>query len=112
MALRLTKPWRELTSEEVRSVSGQLGVYELANDQGEVIYIGNAGGRSLFGLRGELTARIGQASQFRIEINTAYRTRHRELLMVHKADHDAYPINNTEAEVRGLGTLSVAGGNS
>ena len=54
MAIRLNKPWRALGNAEVASLPGQLGVYEIADGNGGVRFIGMAGGRSLFGLRGEL----------------------------------------------------------
>ena len=54
MSIRLEKPWIELTPEAVKALPGQLGVYQLADASGCVVYIGFAGGRSLFGLRSEL----------------------------------------------------------
>ena len=45
--IRMIKPWRPLTPEEADKVAGNLGVYQLANDAGEVLYIGAATGRSL-----------------------------------------------------------------
>ncbi len=59
MAVRLDKPWGTFTEQEVARVGGQLGVFELADEQGNVVYIGGAGGRSLFGLRGELQPWLG-----------------------------------------------------
>ena len=53
----MTKPWRPLELEEVKKLAGNLGVYQLANEAGEVVYIGAATGQSIYGLRGEL---IGQ----------------------------------------------------
>ena len=54
----------------------------------------------------ELERRIGSAARFRFEVNTAYKTRQQELLMVHFADNGRYPELNTELETRGLGRLS------
>ena len=69
MAIRLEKPWIELTAEAVKALPGQLGVYQLAEAEGRVVYIGYAGGRSLFGLRSELERaleeRPGGATRFR-----------------------------------------------
>lgn len=106
MAVRLSKPWQALTEENVESVPGQLGVYELADEREDIVFIGNADARSLFGLKGELIDRIGQASFFRLEVTTAYRTRCRELLMAYHADMKVYPPLNTEEETRDLGRLS------
>ena len=104
--MRLNKPWLPLEDSQVERIGAQLGVFELADDSGRVLYIGAADALSLFGLRGELEHRIGSATRFRVEVNTAYRTRQRELLMVHFADHGRYPEFNTEQETRGLGRLS------
>ena len=57
MAVRMTKPWRPLTLTEAKRLSGNLGVYELSNEEGEVVYIGAATGHSLYGLRGEVMAK-------------------------------------------------------
>ena len=106
MAVRLEKPWRKLVQEELGSVHGQMGVFQLANADHEIIFIGFAGGRSLFGLKGELQEHLGSADSFRLEITTAYKTGHQERLMVHLAGHGHYPALNTAEETRGLGRLS------
>jgi hypothetical protein len=108
MAIRLEKPWRPLTSEAIATLPGQLGVFELADDAARVLYIGYAGGRSLFGLRSEVgraRARAPDARCFRCEITMQYLTRHQELLMLHVADHGAVPEGNRGEELR-LGRLS------
>jgi len=107
VAIRLEKPWQELAS--IDGLPGHMGVFELADAQGQVIYIGFAGGRSRFGLRGEIaaaTARMPNACGFRLEVTTAYLTRWQELLMVHGADYGRLPVGN--ANVSGLGRLSPA----
>ena len=43
MALRLQKPWLS-SAEALRQVRGQMGVYQLANEEGEVILVSYAGG--------------------------------------------------------------------
>ena len=103
MQLRLTKTWLEFTPDRVARVSGQLGVYQLATDDGSVLYIGYAGGRSLFGLRSELEKHLGTsgATRFRYEVNMQYLTRYKELLMLHQADTGALPaFNQSEAPLR------------
>ena len=55
MPVRLDKPWIPLTPEHIAQLPGHLGVYQLADAAGEIVYIGMAGGRSLFGLKGALT---------------------------------------------------------
>ena len=107
MNLRLAKPWLELNAETLAHVPGQLGVYQLADAHEGVLYIGYAGGKSLFGLRSELQRHLGNTTAvlFRFEVNMQYLTRHKELLMLHKADHAQLPaMNAAEPPVR-LGRL-------
>jgi hypothetical protein len=109
MAIRLTKPWQALTAAAVRGLPGQLGVFELADGEGRVVFIGYAGGRSLFGLRSEVDkARLTHAAvatQFRCEITMQYLSRYEELLMLHLADHGAMPSENSDRP-ENLGRLS------
>jgi hypothetical protein len=108
MAVRLTKPFTPFSAAEVEKLPGHMGVFELADAGGEVVYIGYAGGRSLFGLRGELGAllNVSGASQFRTEVNTAYLTRYQELLMAFMADHGRLPAENDADKTPRLGRLS------
>lgn len=110
MAIRLDKDWIDLTDENVQKLAGQLGVYQLGNADGDILYIGVAGGRSLFGLRGEIGKALDDpptdATCFRYEVNSCYSTRHQELLMVFKADHDRLPVANTDVDESQLGRLS------
>jgi len=105
MRLHLDKPWIPLDSEHVALVPGQLGVFQLADASGSVVYVGYAGGRSLFGLRSELSVRIGAASTFRYEVNMQYQTRYRELLMLHQGANGALPIMNQAEAPISLGRL-------
>ena len=79
----------------------------------DTVHIGFAGGRSLYGLKGEvrdLAARIPDATQVRWEVNTAYQSRFRELLWAHNADFGELPKYNVEFNHRParLGRLSPA----
>ena len=97
--LRLDKPWRPLTADEIARLPGQLGVYQVADAAGAILYIGQAGARAPFGLRSELQRELaerGPSHQFRVEVNQQYRTRWFELLMVHKADHGSLPLDNAK----------------
>jgi hypothetical protein len=110
MAIRMTKPWLDLTPENVKRLTGQLGVFQLADASGKIVAIGFAGGRSLFGLRGEveraMRERPADAAKFRVEVNQQYTTRYQELLMVHVADHGSLPaINQLDPPPR-LGRMS------
>ena len=107
MAVRCTKPWRTIDAALLAALPGQLGVFELADASGDVIFIGRAGSASLFGLRSEIAQRaaeVADARSLRLEITTAYHTRYLELLMAHRADHGALPRCN--APMPSLGRLS------
>jgi hypothetical protein len=82
-----------------------MGVFQLGDDAGAVLYIGFAGGKSLFGLRGELEKRLGTAPRFRYEVNNQYQTRWRELLMLHQAAHGGVPELNLREPLPKLGQL-------
>ena len=107
MSVRLTKPWSPAGA--AGKLTGQMGVYQLGDEAGNVIAIGYAGGRSTFGLRGEVETALKRhpdAVSYRVEVTSAYLSRYRELLMVHLADFGSLPPGN-EA-VAGLGRLSPA----
>ena len=110
MHVRLEKPWRPLDPAAVADLTGQLGVYQIAEPDGEIVRIGYAGGKSLFGLRSEiereLTARAGRPALFRCEVNMQYTSRYQELLMVHLAEHGRLPRDNRERADR-IGRLTV-----
>ena len=105
--VRMQGSWRALDLGQVATLGAQLGVYQLADSQGVVTLIGYAGGRSRYGLRGELGAHVGRpdATGFRVEATSAYLSRYRELLMVHLADHGSLPAGNDEDPAR-IGRLS------
>ena len=109
MRLRLDKPWKPLTAESAARLPGQLGVYQVADATGAILFIGHAGARSPFGLRSELQRELaerGAGCQFRVEVNQQYRTRWFELLMVHQADHGSLPVDNAKNPPPNLGRLS------
>jgi hypothetical protein len=110
MAIRMTKAWTALTPENVKKLPGQLGVFQLADAAGNVVFIGFAGGRSLFGVRSEVEKALADlpagATQFRVEINQQYTTRYQELLMLHVHDHGGVPAGNVGKPLPTLGRLS------
>lgn len=112
MSIRLQKPWRDLDKTEVARLGGELGVYQLSNTEGRIVRIGYAGGRSLFGLRGELMnelQRHGTAKfRFRLEITSQYLSRYEELLMIHKADFGELPVENAQEHGARVGRLHPA----
>src|SRR5579872_1689647 len=103
--IRMHGEWRQLEPESIAQVGGHMGVYELSSPKGDVIFVGYAGGRSVFGLRGELEAkRAANAARdtwFRCEVTTAYLSRYKEVLMVHLADHGSLPVENDAGETVG-----------
>ena len=111
IGLRLDKPWRPLTDDEAVRLPGQLGVYQIADASGTILFIGEAGARTPFGLRSELLREAKERNagqQFRVEVNMQYRTRWFELLMVHQADHGSLPPDNAKNPPPLLGRLSPA----
>ncbi len=109
MGIAMSRRWALLSAEGLAPVTGHMGVYQLGDAAGEVLYIGYAGGRSLHGLRGELLrwqATPGRHTHYRIEVNTAYLTRWLELLMEHRARVGALPVNNPTEDNNRLGRLS------
>ena len=112
MAIRLSKPWIPI-DEGLAGLHGHLGVFQLADAEQQTIYIGYAGGNSLYGLRGEVTAAVKEVAEcvfLRVEITTAYPSRYRELMMIHVADHGSPPAANKPTEqTLTLGKLSPAG---
>jgi hypothetical protein len=103
MAIEMTKPWLPLDRGQVARVTGATGVYELGDGEGNVLLIAFAGGRSRFGLRGELERYLddpGAASRFRVEVNSQYLTRYEELLMAYASGQDGLPPMNVERATR------------
>ena len=111
MSFRLDKPWIESSKQSIDRVAGHLGVYQLANAGKEIIYIGVAGARSRFGLRGELQKWVKLndigISFFRVEVTMAYKTRHAELLQIFLHDFKRLPLANKNMDVTSMGRLNV-----
>ncbi len=111
MSVRMKKAWQELTAANVAALGGELGIYQIADEKEHVLRIGFAGGRSLFGLRGELIKALEEyrdhRTLFRVEINCQYISRYEELLMVHMADHGSLPAGNAFEGNRKIGRLSI-----
>ncbi len=97
----LNKAWQDSDPATSSRVPATLGVYELGDAAGNVLYIGFAGGKSQFGLRGEILARIKQVdsanpvSKFRYEVNMMYMTRFVELLEKQQDAAGGLPSANT-----------------
>ena len=112
MSIRLDKPWIDLHDVSAESLPAQLGVFQLGDPSGEVIYIGYGGGNKAFGLRtaiGEELARLGADARFvRWELTQGYLSRWEELMMVHRHDHGAPPVSS-HPETIPRGRLSPGG---
>lgn len=111
MSVRLTKPWIELTEENVRRLPGSTGVYQIGDGSGAVNDIGYAGGRSRFGLRSELAARLaelGAGHAFRYEVTAQYLSRFHELVNIAATDDGGLPSGLRERGVRPTGRIRPA----
>jgi len=102
----LRKPWQPWPPPDLRRIPATVGVYELADDAGKVVYIGMAGGRTRFGLRGVLADHFADgapnrviaqhARQFRYEVVQMYMSRYIDLLEQHYAAAGELPPANRE----------------
>lgn len=102
--MSINKPWTDARAIRAPELPGTVGVYELGDADGRVIYIGYAGGRSLFGLRGAIGAHCSQdepnstireqLANIRYEVTTSYLTRHLELLSRYQEDNGRLPDAN------------------
>ena len=82
------------------SLRGNLGVYQLADASQQILFIGYAGGKSLFGLKGEILDAFqahSTAVWARWEVTSAYMSRYKELLMVHRHDHHELPPKHSHS---------------
>ena len=108
--VRLTKPWRDLDDAAIAALPGQLGVFEIGDDQGATLELGFAGGNSRFGLRSaiaETAAKHERAARFRYEVTMQYWSRFEELLAVHVADHGELPAGNMDRGDRRVGRIAA-----
>ena len=86
-------------------VWGQLGVFQLADADDKVTYVSYAGGRSRFGLRGEIAkmAQMLDAPRYRFEITSAYLSRYREVLMRFQSEHGYLPDHEPQLTLGRIG---------
>ena len=109
MGMRMTKPWVELSEQNIFALPAQLGVYEIGDVAGATTKIGYAGGKEPFGMRTALLRELeAGGATFRLEFTHGYLTRWQELLMVYRADHGDLPAGNADTIVT-LGRLSPGG---
>src|SRR3546814_19841812 len=94
--LAIRSPWTEISEGAVSALHANPGVYEIADASGQTLLIGYAGGKSLFGLRGEVAKHIGnpRAGLFRVEQNIQCISSRQELLMAFRSATGAIPVHN------------------
>ncbi len=110
--VRLTKPWRDLDDAAIAALPGQLGVFEIGDDEGATLELGFAGGNSRFGMRSaiaETAAKHERAARFRYEVTMQYWSRFEELLAVYVADHGELPVGNADRGDRRIGRIAAPG---
>lgn len=119
--MRVRKPWTEWDDAiDYRDLPGAMGIFEIADAEKRTLYIGKAGGRSPFGIRGELFRHFstaerlkdenwihpqmgqslpsiqGRAKYYRYEVNHQYYSRWIEALSRFREDWDTVPPANLE----------------
>lgn len=100
----LNKAWTEASAAALGHLPGALGVFELRSSDGEISFIGFAGGRTRYGLRSAISDSIdllraaGDGPDgFRYEVNQMYLTRYVEVLEKYiQATGDIPPGNKAE----------------
>jgi hypothetical protein len=105
------KNWDEFRDVPVwgppaRKLSGSNGIYELADENMRVVYVGYAGSRARYGLRGKLMDHFsdrepnleirGKARYFRYEVTSSYLSRWTEVIGRYN-QLDALPPANRHA---------------
>ena len=119
--MRVRKPWTEWDDTiDYREIPGAMGIFEIADAEKRTLYIGKAGARSPFGLRGELFRHFstpgrlaganwthplmgqtfpsikGRAKYYRYEVNHQYYSRWLAALSRFKEDWGILPPANIE----------------
>lgn len=107
------KDWRDyegtpLWTPAAARLSGSNGVYELADESMRVIYVGYAGSRARYGLRGKLIDHFsdsepnpeirGKARFFRYEVTSSYLSRWVEVVARHNEADGLPPPANAHAK--------------
>lgn len=98
-------PWETYDLAKYREYSGSYGVYEIADESRNVLYVGQAGGNSTYGLRGKIAEHFSpdepnpvlreRARYFRYEVSNMYVSRYLEILGRYREEHGRLPEGNT-----------------
>lgn len=128
--MRIRGEWTAWDADlNFKEIPGAMGVFEIADEERETIYIGHAGGDSPFGLRGELFRLFGfppgsedwnwkhphpegiptelreRARYYRYEVNHQYYSRWIETLTRYREDFGSVPPINDDPAVEQPPTL-------
>jgi hypothetical protein len=105
------KAWEQFQDTPIwgppaRKLSGSNGIYELADESLKVLYVGYAGSRARYGLRGKLMDHFsekepnpeirGKARYFRYEVTSSYLSRWTEVIGRY-SQVEALPSGNVAA---------------
>lgn len=106
----INKPWQRFDPAQAKAVPATVGVYELADGEGRTIFIGCAGAKEPFGLRGCLSRHFSsdepnpvlrdRARLFRYEVTQQYLSRYRELLILHREEFGQLPTGQPAASLQ------------
>lgn len=105
----IRKPWTPYSEAAIRAIPAVVGVYEIADADGALLYIGQAGGRERFGLRTRIASHFDgsdgnpvlrtRAAQFRWESNQQYTSKRLEMLMQFQRDQpELWPPANAAGD--------------
>jgi hypothetical protein len=110
-------PWRNredvrgvvLWGPASRALPGSYGIYELADESFRVLYLGYAGSRARFGLRGKLLGHLSEeepdaeirerARYFRYEVTSSYLSRWIEVMGRYAQMSALPPVNQRRGEL-------------
>ncbi|MYD74839.1 MAG: hypothetical protein F4Y11_11785 [Chloroflexi bacterium] len=107
----IRKPWIQPSEDSIRAIPAVVGVYEIADDDVNSLFIRTAGRRQPLGGRSRVGGHFGgddpnavlreRAAQFRWEANQQYTTKRLEMLMQFQRDEGVeWPPAHTAGDWR------------
>ena len=107
-AWEIQRDWESYDPAKYREYSGSYGLYELADENYDVIYVGYAGGHAIYGLRGKIADHFSpnernpvireRARYFRYEVNNMYLSRLVEVLGRYQEQRGKLPDGNVASD--------------
>ena len=107
-AWEIQRGWESYDPAKYREYSGSYGLYELADENYDVIYVGYAGGHAIYGLRGKIADHFSpnernpvireRARYFRYEVNNMYLSRLVEVLGRYQEQRGKLPDGNVASD--------------